>query len=121
MASQRFPAPWSVVEIPGGCRVEDATGIALGYFYSWNDPATAHQADVLSRDEARRMAENFARLPELLTGLSTPHPTASLDARVPELDVDDADAGRQGAGDAAQAHVVDRGAERLPRRPERHR
>jgi hypothetical protein len=70
MASQRFPAPWSVVEIPGGCRVEDAAGIALGYLYSWNDPATSHQADLLSRVEARRM-EKFARLPELLTGLST--------------------------------------------------
>ena len=63
MAPRSFPEPWSVVDIPGGYRVEDATGHALGYFYSWDDPTAAHQVDVLTRDEARRLAESFARLP----------------------------------------------------------
>ena len=52
MSSRRFPAPWSVVDIPGGFRVQDASGNPLCYFYSW--------------DEALHMAENFAKLPELL-------------------------------------------------------
>jgi hypothetical protein len=67
MASRRFPAPWSVVDIPGGYRVEDANRQPLGYFYSWDDPSAEHQAGVLTQDEARRMAENFAQLPDLLT------------------------------------------------------
>jgi hypothetical protein len=55
-----FPQPRIVVEIPGGFRVDDASGRRLGYFYSY--PNT-HLADVLTEDEARRMAEDFAKLP----------------------------------------------------------
>jgi hypothetical protein len=66
MSSRSFTAPWSVVDIPGGFRVQDATGNPLGYFYSWDDPSAGHQVDVLSRDDALRMATNFAKLPELL-------------------------------------------------------
>jgi hypothetical protein len=63
MAPRRFPPPWSVVEIPGGFRVQDATGQRLAYFYWWPAPTVA---DVLTEVEAQRMAEHFARLPELL-------------------------------------------------------
>jgi hypothetical protein len=66
MAPRTFPAPWTVIDIPGGYRVQDANGQALGYFYSWDDPSAKHQTDVLTRDEALLMATNFARLPELL-------------------------------------------------------
>ena len=60
-----FPRPWCVVEIPGGFRVGDASGKRLGYFYSWDDPKALHPLDdVLTVDEARRMAEEFAKLPE---------------------------------------------------------
>jgi hypothetical protein len=62
MQARHFPSPWSVVDIPGGYRVEDARGHPLGYFYSWDDPTAAHQADVLTRVEARHMAEEFAGL-----------------------------------------------------------
>jgi hypothetical protein len=57
-----FPSPWSVIEIFGGYRVDDATGNGLGYFYSWDDPAGIYHAEVLSPDEARRMVEDFATL-----------------------------------------------------------
>jgi hypothetical protein len=46
----------------GTYRVQDATGHPLGYFYSWDDPAAAHQTGVLTRVEAKSMAEGFARL-----------------------------------------------------------
>jgi hypothetical protein len=63
---RRFPPPWRVVELPGGYAVEDATGQRLGTFYGRADPHAARLAGVLTLDEARRMAANFARLPELL-------------------------------------------------------
>jgi hypothetical protein len=66
--ARSFPQPWSVVEIPGGFRVDDASGKRLGYFYSWGDANAVHPlSDVLTTDEARRMAEEFARTPKRST------------------------------------------------------
>jgi hypothetical protein len=65
-APRRFPPPWRVVELPGGYAVEDSTGQKLGTFYGRADAYTARVAGVLTLDEARRMAVNFAKLPELL-------------------------------------------------------
>jgi hypothetical protein len=61
MANQpprRFP--------PGGYVVRDANGQALAYIYSRENDAEALQAKVLTKDEARRIAVNIARLPGLL-------------------------------------------------------
>jgi hypothetical protein len=64
---RRFPPPWRVVEMPGGYAVEDADGQQLCTFYgSRAGPDVARQTQTLTMDEARRMAGNFARLPELL-------------------------------------------------------
>jgi len=66
MTSRRFPAPWRADKIPGGYVVRDANGQALAHIYSRDNEAEALQAKVLTKDEARRIAVNVARLPELL-------------------------------------------------------
>src|SRR5262249_14744016 len=49
-----------------GYVVRNANGQALVYVYSRDNDAEALQAKVLTKDEARRIAVNVARLPQLL-------------------------------------------------------
>jgi hypothetical protein len=63
---RRFPAPWRAEPIPGGYVVRDANGKALTFVNSRDSDAEARRAKVLTKDEARRIAVNIARLRELL-------------------------------------------------------
>jgi hypothetical protein len=66
VTTRRFPTPWSVCELEQAFRIEDADGQAVAYTYFRKDENTARQANVLTYDEARRIAANIAKLPELL-------------------------------------------------------
>ena len=63
---RRFPPPWTVEQLPGGFKVIDANGPSLAYVYSRESASDAHMAKVLTEDEARRIASNIAKLPNLL-------------------------------------------------------
>ena len=63
--SRRFPPPWTVEQIAGGLKVSDAAGQTLAYVYCRIENADAAKA--LTPDEARRIAANIAKLPELLS------------------------------------------------------
>jgi hypothetical protein len=65
MNPRQFPPPWDI-EDNGACFiVRDANGQALSYVYYETESGRRTAANLLSRDEARRIALNVAKLPEL--------------------------------------------------------
>ena len=60
---RRFPPPWSVVEGEESFVIWDANGQALAYVYFEDEESRRSVMNRPTRDEARRIAVNIAKLP----------------------------------------------------------
>jgi hypothetical protein len=65
MTPRRFPPPGSIEESGACFIVRDSDGQALAYGYYEEESGRRSAAKLLSKDEARRIAANVAKLPEL--------------------------------------------------------
>ena len=65
MTERRFPPPWTVEERAAAFAVCDANGQALAYVYFEAGLGRRSASKLLTRDEARGIAANIAKLPDL--------------------------------------------------------
>jgi hypothetical protein len=66
LTERRFPPPGIVEELEACFYVCDSAGQKLAYVYFEEEPGRRSTAKLLSKDEARRIAANVAKLPDLL-------------------------------------------------------
>jgi len=65
MADRRVPPPWTFEEANSTCFVvKDANGFAVCYVYYESEPGRRTAANLMTKDDARRLAANIAKLPE---------------------------------------------------------
>ena len=66
MTERRFPPPWTVEELSACFVVKDSAGQKMAFIYFEEEPGRRKAAKLLTKDEARRIAVNIAKLPDLL-------------------------------------------------------
>jgi endo-1,4-beta-D-glucanase Y len=66
-SERRFPAPWTFDEANNACFiVRDHNRFAVAYVYFESEPGRRAAAKLLTKEEARRITANIAKLPGLL-------------------------------------------------------
>ena len=66
---RRFPPPWTAEEYRGigiSYIVRDANNFAVAYVYFESEPGRRAAAQLMTKDESRKIAAGIAKLPELL-------------------------------------------------------
>ena len=67
MSAGRFPTPWTIEEYRGiSFIIRDANNFAVAYVYFQSQPGRRVAANLMTKDEARKIANGIAKLPELL-------------------------------------------------------
>jgi hypothetical protein len=67
---RRFPQPWDIEERKASCIiVMDANRFPVCYVYFDSEPGRRAAAGLMTRDEARRIAANIAKLQQLVKRL----------------------------------------------------
>jgi hypothetical protein len=61
-----FAKPWKIEEQDESFQIRDAAGRILAYAYFEDEPTRRNFSKHLSKDDARRMAQQILRLPELV-------------------------------------------------------
>jgi len=61
-----FAKPWKIEEQGESFQIRDAAGRILAYVYFEDEPTRRNFSKRLSKDDARRMAQQILRLPELV-------------------------------------------------------
>ncbi len=64
--SRRFPPPWTVHRNGDAYWIEDAGGQRFAYCYYRDAQSIGSGRSYLTEDQARRIASNVAKLPELI-------------------------------------------------------
>jgi hypothetical protein len=66
MTDRRFPAPWTFDEANNACFiVRDGNRFPVAFIY-FGEPGRHAAASLMTKDEARKIAAGFAKLPDLL-------------------------------------------------------
>ena len=66
MWDRSFLPPWSIEDISGSFVLKASNGRPLIFIYYWDGVGRRSLARLLTRNAARRIAANIAKLPELL-------------------------------------------------------
>ena len=67
MPARRFTPPWTFDEANHACFiVRDGNNFPVAYVYFESEPGRRAAAKLMTKDEARKIANGIAKLPELL-------------------------------------------------------
>ena len=69
---RHFPTPWTIEDNGSSWCVSDANGFRMVWFCYGGGVVIGTNPDRLTRDEARRLAAGFAKLPGLLNAKDPP-------------------------------------------------